>query len=114
MGPVHLANIDNWGMQDYVWAGVTKSIAYHLNQLQTSINLDLNDDDLKVFPNPSSDYIEVYCNQPVNNIQLYNINGSLIQVSDNKRLEFEDIQKGLYFIKVSVNGKDIVRKIIKN
>lgn len=116
MGPVHLANIDNWGMQDYVWAGVTKSIAYHLNHLQTSINLDFNDDDLKVFPNPSYDYIEIHCNQLVNSIQLYNTKGCLIDINVyiKDKVDMRGLQKGLYILKINVNGKDIVRNIIKN
>ncbi len=116
MGPVHLANIDNWGMQDYIWVGVTKSIAYHLNQLETLSYLDLHDNNLIVFPNPSSDYLEVQGKQAINSIQLYSINGNLIEInfSENNKVDLRNLQNGIYILKINVNGTYITRKIIKN
>lgn len=41
MGPIHLTNLNNQHFNDYVWAGVIKSIGYHLNMLDTSIELSV-------------------------------------------------------------------------
>lgn len=75
--------------------------------------------DLKIFPNPTADRIQISTNQELQNIKVYSINGVLVQdiiPSGNHIIEIDLSQQksGVYFLKVeSSKSKINTYKIIK-
>lgn len=74
--------------------------------------------DVKVFPNPASDYFVIKSDALRNaQIQIFNAVGQLINLpkfpSSNQVLfKTKDLPKGIYFINVTIEGELITRKVI--
>ena len=72
------------------------------------------------YPNPFSNTINLKFNSPVEQIQIYNLAGTLIQtiVSEqkpNQTIEFgADLKRGMYMVKVVGSGSAKSYKIVKN
>lgn len=62
--------------------------------------------DLTIVPNPSNDYIHVYCGNPVDlkTIQIFSIDGVILKTIRNyaggERITVSDLSKGIYILKV--------------
>jgi ELWxxDGT repeat protein len=72
---------------------------------------------INLYPNPSSDYISVTTinNLPVENILVFDLNGKLvISKSNSNEINISHLSQGTYFAKISLDGKIINKKIIKN
>ncbi|MCM0666259.1 T9SS type A sorting domain-containing protein [Flavobacterium tyrosinilyticum] len=72
---------------------------------------------INLYPNPSSDYIRVTTinNLPVENILVFDLNGRLvISKSNSNEINISHLSQGIYFAKISLDGKMINKKIIKN
>ena len=70
--------------------------------------------DVKVFPNPSSDYIVVSADGVVEKVELYSISGALVAVAKGNIVNVSDINSGNYVLKVFVNGLTAKYKVIVN
>ena len=87
----------------------------------STIESDLNNMNIKVFPNPASDLIAIQIgglnNQDLD-IEMYNIQGELIKqtkLNKGQTISYFDIQTvyaGTYIIELSANGMSTSRKII--
>lgn len=71
---------------------------------------------LKVYPNPTSDYLYITSDLEIKDIQISDLNGRIItnlDFQDNK-IDLTSLQTGIYFAKISdLNGKITTEKIIK-
>ncbi len=82
-----------------------------------SISNFLDKDDVIIYPNPTNGIL--YINKPYNSIVLvYDINGNRLfenySTDESIKIDMNNINSGLYFIKI-VSGKNvIVKKLIKN
>ncbi|WP_262713611.1 T9SS type A sorting domain-containing protein [Seonamhaeicola marinus] len=73
-----------------------------------------------MYPNPTSNEISIKSTEDVENIKVYSASGILIKSILSIRkgelgyLNFKDVSSGMYFLKVLVNGKEIIKKVIIN
>ncbi|WP_228530347.1 cellulase family glycosylhydrolase [Tamlana sp. I1] len=82
--------------------------------------LSIKDNDkselIKVYPNPSTDYINIKSNQPINSIELYTLNGNLIYSNPSKnitRIRWPTLEHGTYILKAQLtNGTHYYTKIL--
>ena len=87
------------------------------NQPSTlSTTLFENNDDLKVYPNPAKNAL--FVSTEAKTIEIYTITGQLVKsyksVQANESLNIEEIQKGIYFIKIiNADNRMAKRKFIK-
>ena len=76
--------------------------------------------DINVYPNPSNDHrVNIETENELDEIQIININGQIMQqiAKPNKsqnKYTVENLPQGFYFLKLSVEDKSIVKKIIIN
>lgn len=76
--------------------------------------------DINVYPNPSNDQrINIETENDLDDIQVLNINGQLIQqvsnpVRNQNKYTLENLPHGFYFLKLSSDNKSIVKKIVIN
>lgn len=91
---------------------------YYYTGIKTS-SQDLNHrSNLKIFPNPFDDYIIVNSSSTStkNTIEIYNLQGNRIitqNVVMNEQLFLPHLEKGIYFYKLILSGKEIRGKLIK-
>lgn len=68
--------------------------------------------DLKIKPNPAQNRIEIVSEVEVERLDLYNLNGKIVQSSSNKHMQLEDVSKGLYILMVSTAQGLITKKLV--
>jgi len=99
---------------------VDKAFNYSDEIVVSDETLGLVDNDkvvnFKLFPNPASNFIIIESNEAeVSSISIYDITGKNVQVIKeikNKTIDVSGLNKGVYFIKINVNGNYITKKVI--
>jgi beta-glucanase (GH16 family) len=75
-----------------------------------------NDDNLKIYPNPVKNIINIKYTQPNYAVSIFDVNGKEIlkKKSKNEHLEIKvnNYLKGVYFIKISLKDKTITKKVV--
>lgn len=66
-----------------------------------------------VFPNPTTDVINIDTKGQVSSSVLYNMAGQKVLDSDQKQINVSALPKGTYVLKTTIDGKDVTKKIIK-
>jgi hypothetical protein len=67
-----------------------------------------------IYPNPTSEYITISAmNYEIQNMELYDITGKLVLQFKTNRLSLNDLNSGVYLLKIYSENKTIVRRIIK-
>ena len=94
---------DNSGVADYLEANVALSV--------NGLDLDL----FKVFPNPALDKLFIQGLSKPTKISVYNVLGRLVLSKiTSSEVDVDNLQSGIYIIKITDEQKEIVRKFIKN
>jgi hypothetical protein len=82
-------------------------------------NLNIIDEDVKLdfvmYPNPTSDVLNLVYNYEEVNYSLFSIDGKLIKSGklENPQVNVSNIQQGIYLLQLSAEGKTITKKFIK-
>ena len=106
--------IDNPSYVCMIWASQCATV----NSLNTS-NFEAFAN-AKVYPNPTNNHrINIDYNQTMDEIQLININGQIVQqiknpTPQNTTYTIDNIPSGFYFLRLTHNNQSIVKKIIVN
>ena len=77
--------------------------AYSLNQ---KINVNL-------YPNPVSDYVSIVCNQKIETVSLYSIDGKLVLKTSSNHIDLSSLATGTYFAEISLPYQKITKQLIK-
>ena len=82
-------------------------------QLPAQINEITSKSNIKIFPNPATDYFTVNANQSLTKIMLYNSTGKLIKTYPSaNNYDIKGMLSGIYFLKIETRGVDTVEKLI--
>lgn len=77
-------------------------------------SFDENESAIKLFPNPTSDYIS-FSDQTINSIQIYNAAGKLVKTIDSYSGSVADLETGFYLVNgTTKKGASVTIKLIKN
>jgi len=66
-----------------------------------------------IYPNPVQDILNLESQQPIERVKIYNLQGQLIMEKYTNSIDVSNLTTGLYFVQVTVNGKTITKKFIK-
>ena len=86
-------------------------------RLSTVLSNDIVSDNLNVYPNPSSDFININIPQEetVQNIVITDISGRVVsQVESNIKIDISSLNTGFYFIVIETNSSTLKGRFIKN
>jgi hypothetical protein len=75
--------------------------------------------DVTIYPNPSDDFVIIESFSTVDAISIYAVNGQLVEEIiqpkfENNNFKIENLTSGLYFVKISIEGEFIYKKLIIN
>lgn len=87
---------------------------YKLNTL-TSVNEIANSrNDVIVFPNPSSGFIQIVSDEKLN-YELFDVSGKRISINEitANTIDISKLESGIYFLSLSNNSQKEIRKIVK-
>lgn len=75
--------------------------------------VDLETTNLQLFPNPTQNILYVNTGFPIDHIKIYTLQGQLISETKTKQINVSSLSSGLYFASIIIDGKNIVKKFIK-
>lgn len=80
----------------------------------TGINDIFSKDLIKIFPNPTSKYINIVCNENITNyiIKIISTEGKLVKLTKNKLISISDLANGNYFVNFESDQLIVSKKII--
>lgn len=76
--------------------------------------LDENDGSLKLFPNPTSDMVNIQC-EGMTAVEVYTVEGKLVRCldPDNGTCRIDGLESGIYTVRILKGNTALVRKVIK-
>ena len=80
---------------------------------QTDNILVLNENDIKIFPNPATNVVSVQSSKPAL-VRILDLNGKVLMdgIRDNSNIYIGELNKGIYIVEISSSEKAIYKKII--
>jgi beta-glucanase (GH16 family) len=120
-----VSNVDYCGLMDDFYLfdiALTNEELKYLKSMLTDIESSLKQNELKVFPNPVTQYADFFvqmpddCNSIDNDtVEVFDIRGNLIKrfdINSNPALLKADFPKGIYFIRLSKTGSIYFMKLL--
>ena len=102
---------------DYQYRYVTVSDDCNtVNFSRTLSTDDLELMDVSIYPNPTSDFLQIQGIANIKNVEIYSIQGKKMAISleNNTRVDVSSLQSGIYFVKIMGNeNRSIIKKFIK-
>jgi len=106
----NFGNVQNWdpNFLDYYF-----QISFN-NAILSSENVELNSNNITIFPNPASEKINII-GVDIQKIKFYDIVGKMIAEKSviNGEINISEFSSGIYFINIIYNNKRYTKKIIK-
>ncbi|MEZ4955746.1 MAG: serine hydrolase [Saprospiraceae bacterium] len=98
---------------------LNNEIWQYVNDLECEPNatLELESADVKIFPNPINDYLNIEWQDGFSefNIRIFNALGKEVMNAENEnKIDLTHLNKGVYFYNILINGKNIGGNFIKN
>ncbi len=89
-------------------------IAVLEEEVLTTNEVDKNNT-LKIYPNPTSDFINIVTKEKINNIEIYDSTGRKIisELNSNNRIDVRKLINGVYYIRVTTDKNNLTSKFIK-
>ena len=76
------------------------------------------DESISVYPNPTNSIVTIKCNNSMQSVQLYDVQGRLLQTqiinNQTTTVDLSQQSSGIYFVKVTSENGEKVEKIVKN
>jgi formylmethanofuran dehydrogenase subunit D len=102
---------------DYNYPIITND-AVTIFEATMSTDENIKNIDLKVYPNPTTDYFNLVSESKIQLIELYDISGRLIKTSlindFETKQDITNLNKGTYILKIKTENGEVTGKIIKN
>ncbi|MCK9255898.1 MAG: T9SS type A sorting domain-containing protein, partial [Bacteroidales bacterium] len=90
------------------------SSCHAINTLSIQNN-PLLDKQIILYPNPTSDKINVQTDLDIAEVYLLDLQGKQLQTSNSKEVDLSKLSSGIYLIKVKLKNNEVwTRKVIKN
>ena len=71
--------------------------------------------EINIFPNPSSDRIEISIDENLDEVSIFNLNGQLVlNKKGSKTIDISTLSKGVYILKLITQNSTYAKKLIKN
>ncbi len=67
-----------------------------------------------IYPNPTSDFVNVVSKEEINSVEIYSLTGQKILSSSSNKVSVSHLNNGIYLVKIQLqNGKTETQKLIK-
>lgn len=68
-----------------------------------------------VYPNPVNELLTIVTEHQIQAVEIFNLTGNcVLELKGGNQFNMSDLAPGIYFVQVTVNGKSVIKKIIKN
>jgi len=83
-------------------------------QNTTASTEDVFSNKFSVYPNPSSDVLNIRTNEPIDKVELYNTIGQLIVAKKTTNINISSINRGVYILKIYSGKRIVTKKVMIN
>ena len=83
-------------------------------QNTTASTEDVFANKFSVYPNPSSDVLNIRTNEPIDKVELYNTIGQLIVAKKTTNINISSINRGVYILKIYSGKRIVTKKVMIN
>jgi hypothetical protein len=85
------------------------------NNATSLFNRDINLETISIFPNPTKENLTIISNLNLKSYQIIDIQGKVVLTSnlDSKTININQLEDGVYFIKLFDSDKSVIKKFIK-
>ena len=83
-------------------------------QNTTASTEDVFANKFSVYPNPSSDVLNIRTNEPIDKVELYNTIGQLIVAKKTTNINVSSINTGVYILKIYSGNRIVTKKVMIN
>ena len=100
---------------DRIFNGTIDLGTYEYNTI-LGLDDDINISEVRLYPNPATHSLFIESSQTIEKISIYNVNGQVINElnSVNNSIDVSEFPVGLYFLRMSTEGKTLTKKFLKN
>lgn len=78
---------------------------------------DISNNSVSIYPNPSSDFVNIRYDKEISRVSLYDLSGKKISTkilnSKSGKINISTLKAGIYLLKIEAAGKIITEKIVK-
>lgn len=86
--------------------------AFNVDEVLSTIPEALKE--IRVYPNPVQDYFEIRSLQQVEQVQLYDLNGRMVQRFENEgKYNIRELPEGLYMVQITTNEGTTIKRLMK-
>lgn len=68
---------------------------------------------MSIFPNPSSEFINIDITSPIEIVQIYDLQGRLVRSTKQKNISISDLPNSIYYIEIKTQQTTITERFIK-
>lgn len=83
-------------------------------QNTTASTEDVFANKFSVYPNPSSDVLNIRTDEPIEKVELYNTIGQLIVAKKTTNINISSIKTGIYILKIYSGNRSVIKKVMIN
>ena len=95
-------------MVDYCRGGLSNCKFYNVG-----IDNQVIENNIKIYPNPASNYLTIDSDLDYQTINIYNLSGKLLKTTErSSQINISDLSKGMYFIQLVAEKNVITKKFI--
>jgi len=66
-----------------------------------------------IYPNPAQEVLKIESQHHIESVKIYSLLGKLIKNEFNNSIDISELKMGLYFVQVTIDGKTVTKKFIK-
>lgn len=74
---------------------------------------DLKKTQIKIYPNPAKNFINISTEKPIQSLEIYDVLGRLIKTETKNNVNVSQLAKGNYFLKIKTSDQELIEKFIK-
>ncbi|HCY82857.1 MAG TPA: T9SS C-terminal target domain-containing protein, partial [Xanthomarina gelatinilytica] len=88
--------------------------AYEYNSTLSVDDISLDENTVKLYPNPATDVVNIKTNQTIKNVAVFNVNGQkVLDIANQSQINISNLPIGMYFLNINTNQSNQTIKILK-
>ncbi|WP_417859233.1 T9SS type A sorting domain-containing protein [Xanthomarina gelatinilytica] len=88
--------------------------AYEYNSTLSVDDISLDENTVKLYPNPATDVVNIKTNQTIKNVRVFNVNGQkVLDIANQSQINISNLPTGMYFLNINTNQSNQTIKILK-
>ena len=106
--------VDNKAYSDANWTSKKDNTATYSENCTTASVNEFDAIDFSIYPNPVKGNLTINTTETLKKVIIYNLQGSKVLVANHKKINVNELPKGIYLIKaVTQTNKIVTKKFVK-